>query len=140
MGTTLGIHVANATGEPIRVRYHMDRLHLEDVGFKSSGEASTKPKGTISAEMSFKPDHTMSYINIPKDNFVRLSAQGPVYASIYLIQEYCDADGIRIAKNFFIPIDKSIIVTKGKSIKFRKPFRTIWMDEHGERHDKGGEE
>ncbi|KAI1888791.1 hypothetical protein AGOR_G00172370 [Albula goreensis] len=119
-------HVANASGSPIRVFYSPNQMSLE--GLQLS--LSTNSAG---ASVDFKRDPRVRSLRIPRNNFGKIIGEGAIYVSVF-VENDDDGDGLNISENFYIPHNRSFIVTADNCLKLQKYGANIWVDEQGKRH------
>ncbi|XP_064194124.1 uncharacterized protein LOC135256346 [Anguilla rostrata] len=136
-------HVANASGGPLRVYYSTDKMTLEEIevvyGTKAGGSKSEGLSFSASTEtkMQLKRDTRIRYIRIPTWDFGKILSEGNIYVTVFVEnRSYDDDDCGMISENFFIPSDRSFIVTANHNIKFQKYGASLWEDEGGYSHWK----
>ncbi|KAL4597561.1 complement C3-like, partial [Arapaima gigas] len=140
MGNTVAnsnTHVANASGRPARIYYSVDKMRLEEMVIQEGSEIGISTD-RISAALSsglkliFKRDSRIRFVRIPVSDFIKISGEGNLYVSVFVESdsnpEKC-LDAISI--NFYIPSDRSFIVTPNHGIRFQKYGASIWEDEYG---------
>lgn len=135
------IHVANATGSPLRIFYRTEEMTLEEMvkegnmeigATVSKSDASVSGKTSTSNKQVFRSHSKNHFIHVPVGEFTKFAGEGTIYATICVVDE-SDHDACLkiIAHNYRIPINSSFIVTPTHNIKFQRRGETNWIDESG---------
>ncbi|KAJ8377025.1 hypothetical protein SKAU_G00076050 [Synaphobranchus kaupii] len=140
MGNSM-THVANASGRPLRVYYSTERLTLQEIEIvygTTAGCSKLEVSLSMSEEVKIKMkcDTRIRYIHVPINDFVKILNEGNIYVTVFLENSVDSDDCTMISHNFYIPINRSFIVTANHTIKFQKYGESLWLDEHGNKHKK----
>ncbi|KAJ8278230.1 hypothetical protein GJAV_G00085350 [Gymnothorax javanicus] len=132
--------VANASGRPLRVFYSPDRLTLDEIeivfGTRASGSKSKGPGFSVSAEtkLVMQRNTLARHICIPANDYGEILDGCAIFVTVFVEDSPNCYECLNIAHNFYIPSDRSFIITTNLNLKFQRYAANIWVDEDGYNH------
>ncbi|MGH0186354.1 UNVERIFIED_CONTAM: hypothetical protein FKN15_021153 [Acipenser sinensis] len=137
-------HVANATGKPLRIYYHVEKMRLNELvveggaeigGSVSNSGASLDGKVSSKVKSVFKPDSRVRYIRLPANDYCKFSGEGELFVCVFVEDNHNEKSCVdTISINFHVPSDRSFIVTANHNIKYQKYGAGLWIDDLGYDH------
>ncbi|KAJ8279973.1 hypothetical protein COCON_G00070390 [Conger conger] len=91
---------------------------------------------SVGTKTVMKRDKCVRYLRIPPDKHAQILAEGAIYVTVYVEQKGSSDERLNISQNFYIPSDRSFIVTADHNIMLQLYGANIWVDEGGNDHRK----
>ncbi|XP_078510932.1 uncharacterized protein LOC144770347 [Lissotriton helveticus] len=137
MGNGAGTHVANSTGRTVCVFYCTDKMVTEEVvtdvdtGYGGSAlETEDYVCAARTSKFSLRRNPQVQCFSLPAGDLAKIPRDGDMYISVFFDDDGGD-DGDMICYNFFIPSDRSVILTPDYNVRLQKYGSREWEDEEG---------